>query len=310
MNDMQRYIVEEWAEDYREGRLGRREFVRRIAMMSGGAALAAPVLQTLGVAATPEEIAEAASSQASVVAQATGVTVRPDDPAIQAELLTFPSGQTTVYGYLARPRAGGPAPGVVVIHENRGMLEHFKDISRRLAKAGYVGLAVDLASPVGGTDAFSDLSQVSTALGQTPPAQHVVLLNDGVRYLQTQSFVRRDRVGAMGFCFGGGITWRLATQNPDLRAAVPFYGTNPPLEDVPKIRAAILAIYGELDARVNAGIPAIRDAMRRANVVHDIVIYPRSNHAFFNDTFDRYNPDAARDAWQRTLAWFERYLKG
>ena len=311
MTDMQRYVVEEWAEDYRQGRLARREFLRRMTLMCGGVALAIPVLRGLGVTATDAEIAAAASTEPPVVAQAPDVTVPPGDPALEASMTSFPSGTMQGLGYLARPKGGGPYPAVLIIHENRGLLEHFKDVARRLARNGHVGFAVDLLSHEGGTAKFSDLAQAATALAQTPQERHVETMNAAVRHLQGLPYVRRDRIGSMGFCFGGGMVWRLATANPDLRAAVPFYGANPPIADVAKIKAAVLAIYGELDSRVNAGIPEIRGAMQNARIVHDIVIYPGAEHGFFNDTSaDRYNDTAARAAWDRTLAWFDRYLKG
>src|SRR3990170_2669005 len=312
MSDLQRYIVEEWVEEYQQGRLARRELLRRIALMAGGVGLAGPMLQSLGLSASSTEIAEAASGSPTLYAQQTGVTVPPSDPAIEAAMITYPrsSGPEPNIGYLARPRGTGPFPGVVVIHENRGLLEHFKDVARRLAKEGYIALAVDLIAPAGGTEKFAaDLAQATTFLGQTPPAQLVGMLNDAVRRLQEVPGVRRDRIGTLGWCFGGGVVWRLVTQNPGLAAAAPFYGSNPPIEDVPKIRAAVLAVYGELDVRINAGIPAIREAMQRANVVHEIHIYPGADHAFFNDTGQRYKKDAADDAWRRLLGWFQRYLK-
>ncbi len=310
MTDMQRYVVEEWAEEYKHGRLARREFLRRMALMSGGVALAVPVLRSLGVTTTQVEIAEAASGEPIVVAQAPGVTVPPDDPALEASMTSIPSGAIQVIGYLARPKSGGPYPAVLIIHENRGLLDHFKDVARRLAKNGYVGFALDLLSPEGGTAKYGDLAQATTALAQTPPERHVVTMNAAVRHLQGLPYVRRDRIGTVGFCFGGGMVWCLATSNPDLRAAVPFYGPNPPLADVAKIKAAVLAIYGELDTRIDAGIPAIREAMQNAHIVFDIVIYPGAQHAFFNDTGQNYNADAAKAAWVRTLAWFDQYLKG
>lgn len=310
MSDLRRYILEEWAEEFREGRLPRREFLRRTALFAGSAALAGPVLHSLGIAASSPEIAEAAASAPPVVAQAPGITVAPTDPAIDAVgMVSFASGPIAVQAYLARPKAGGPSPGVIVIHENRGLLEHFKDVCRRFAKIGYAALAVDLASAEGGTAKFTDSAQVTAILGRTPPEQMVAMLNAGVRYLQGRSQVRRDRIGAMGFCFGGGMTWRLATQNADVKAAAPFYGANPPLEDVPKIKAAVLAVYGALDQRINAGIPAVREAMQKAGVVHEIVIYANANHAFFNDTGANYNATAAKEAWTKTTAWFDRYLK-
>jgi carboxymethylenebutenolidase len=131
----------------------------------------------------------------------------------------------------------------------------------------------------------------------------------GVRYLQSLAAVRADRVGVMGFCFGGGVAWRVATFVPDLRAVAPFYGSNPPLGDVPEIRAAVLAFYGALDSRVDAGIPAIREALDRAKVVYEIVVEPDAGHAFFNDTGAGYRAAAAQDAWAKLEAWFRRYLQ-
>lgn len=310
MTDTERYVLEEWAEEYQQGRLGRREMLRRIAMMAGGAALAIPVLQSLGLAASPAEVAEAASSTAPVIAQVSGVTVPPNDPALQASMMSFSTERGQGIGYLAQPRSGGPAPGILVIHENRGLSEHFKDVARRYAKVGYAALAVDLASHEGGTEKYADLAQVSTILAQTPPDQHVATMNAAVRHLQGLSGVRRDRIGATGFCFGGGMTWRLATANAELRTAVPYYGSNPPIADVPKIKAAVLAIYGALDTRLNQGIPAIREALQAARVTHEVVIFQNADHAFFNDTGQRHNATASREAWSRTVAWFDRYLKG
>ncbi len=311
MTDLQRYIVEEWAEEYQAGRLPRREFLRRMALMAGGAALAIPMLERVGVAATQVELMDALAMGPELVAQATGITVPPDDPAIEAAMITYPrsGGAEPNIGYLARPRASGSYPGIVVIHENRGLLEHFKDVSRRFVREGYVALAVDLAAPAGGTARFADSAQVSSVLGQTPPEQLMGMLNDAFRRLQEVPGVRRDRIGTIGWCFGGGMVWRFVTQNAGLVAATPFYGPNPPIEDVPKIKASVLAIYGELDTRINAGIPAIREALQRAGVTHEIHVYPAAAHAFFNDTGQNYAKPAADDAWRRVLAWFQRYLK-
>lgn len=308
MTDLERYILDEWTEDYRDGHLPRREFLRRIAVFAGGTAAGLAVLAGRGFATSAEEIAEAASMPAPLRAQASAVTVPLDDPAIEARMVSFPHGGMAVQAYLALPRNKPKAPGVIVIHENRGLTDHFKDVSRRLAKAGYAGLAVDLVSPQGGTDKVADSAQVSTYLFRAPAAQHVELLNAGARYLQGLPAVRADRVGTIGFCFGGGMVWRFATQNPDLRAAVPFYGPNPPLEDVAKIHAAVLALYGALDTFVNPGIAAIRSALDKAGVTYEVHIYDGANHAFFNDTAERYNAAAAKDAWARALAWFGRWL--
>jgi carboxymethylenebutenolidase len=150
---------------------------------------------------------------------------------------------------------------------------------------------------------------VPGALGNISPDQFVEDFKSGWLYLQDQDFADASKVGMTGFCFGGGVTWRVATQMPELLAAVPFYGPHPPLEDVPNIRAAILAIYGELDSRIDAGIPEIEQAMMANNKIYEKIIYPNADHAFHNDTGSRYNPDAAKDAWQHTLAWFDKYVR-
>jgi carboxymethylenebutenolidase len=308
MTDLARYILEEWAEEYQQGGVTRREFLRRITVFSGGAAAGLAVLRSLGVAASAEEIADAAAAGAPLRAQASGVTVRPDDPDIAVQPVSIPLDTLPVLGYLARPTNKADAQGILVVHENRGLLEHHKDVARRLAKAGYVALAVDLASPGGGTDKFTDPAAVTALLGQTPPDQLLAMLDAGVRHLRGLSGVMPGRLGTVGFCFGGGLVWRLITRNADLRAAVPFYGPTPPLEDVPKIRAAVLGIYGALDQRIDAGMPALRDALQKAGVVHEFVVYAGANHAFFNDTGANYKDDAAKDAWVRTLGWFAKWL--
>ena len=312
MTDLGRYILDEWTEEYRGGRLGRREFLRRVAVFGGGPAGAVALLATLGVTASPGEMTAAAASPVPRAVLAAAPVVPPDDPALETRMVSFPGaapGPRTVYGYLAQPKGAVRLPGVVVIHENRGLVDHIKDVARRIAKLGYVALAPDLVSGAGGTDKVTDQAQVSTLLGQTAPEQLVSMPAAGVRYLTALPGARADRIGATGFCFGGAVTWRLATQAPELRAAIPFYGTNPPLADVPKIRAAVLAFYGALDARVDAGIPAMREALDRAKVVYDMVVEPGAGHAFFNDTAPSYNAAAAEDAWSKLQTWFGRYLK-
>jgi len=266
------YLVEEFLEDYQEGQMTRRDALKRIAGIVGGLALAegllAACMPPAASAPAPQASPTTAPSQAPTVQPATptaaatpagtgGVTVSPDDPALEAGPVQFPGQGATILAYLARPKGNGPFPAVLVCHENRGLVEHIKDVTRRLAKAGYVGLAVDLLSRQGGTDKISDASQVPGLLANSPQQQLVQDFKDGLTYLQSQPFVSKDRIGMVGFCFGGGVTWRCATQIPELKAAVPFYGPNPPIEDVPNIKAAVLAIYGQLDTRIDQGIPAI-----------------------------------------------------
>lgn len=338
MNDFQRYLAEEFVEDYQEGRLTRREALKLIASVMGSLVLAnsflaactapRPVTATSAPISAPPPTRTPALSPSPTSRQTiepTGVpttaasssptavmsgTVRPDDPAIEASPIQFPGEGATLLGYLARPKGAGPFPVVLVCHENRGLTAYIQDVTRRLAKAGYVALAVDLLSRQGGTDAVGSdqVPGVLSQTSQTSPDQFVQDFQSGWRYLQGQPFAQADQVGMVGFCFGGGVTWLVATHMPELKAAVPFYGPQPPVADVPDINAAVLAIYGERDQRINQGIPAIEAAMQQNNKIFEKVIYPNADHAFHNDTGSRYNPEAAQDAWARTLAWFAEYL--
>jgi carboxymethylenebutenolidase len=233
--------------------------------------------------------------------------VKPDDPAVEGADMTFPGDQgATLLGYLARPKSGGPSPAVMICHENRGLTDHFRDVARRFAKAGYVAIAPDLLSREGGT-AKVDPAQVPGKLSANP-AQGVADFQAAFRYLQTLPSVQKGQIGMVGFCFGGGITWLCTEAISELKAAVPFYGPNPPLQDVPKIQAAVLGIYGGEDQRIDAGIPAIEQAMQQAGKTFEKVVYPGAGHAFFNDTGASYNEQAALDAWKRTLDWLKKYV--
>lgn len=329
MNLFQRYLAEEFAEDYEEGRLSRRDALKLIASVTGSLIAANSILASCAPPPEPTATSETAPTDSPPTAQppsypadtpiaesaateapAPGAygTVMPEDPAIIASEVRFPAADAEIMGYLARPSAEGVAPVILVCHENRGLTPHIQDVTRRFAKAGYVGLAVDLLSRQGGSAAVGQ-DNVPGTLGNIPPDQFVEDFKSGWRYLQGQPFADATRVGMTGFCFGGGVTWRVATQMPELLAAVPFYGPHPPVEDVPNIQAAVLAIYGELDSRINGGIPAIEQAMLENNKIYEKVIYQGADHAFHNDTGTRYNPEAAKDAWEKTLAWFEQYVR-
>jgi carboxymethylenebutenolidase len=322
MNLFQRYLAEEFAEDYEEGRLSRRDALKLIASVTGSliaansilAACAPPPEETETSTLSPTdststiEVQPAATTGSSAPAPAYG-TVMPDDPAVIASEIQFPAADgTSLSGYLAQPSSGEPSPIILVCHENRGLTPHIQDVTRRLAKAGYVGLAVDLLSRLGGSAVVGE-ENVPGALGNIPPEQFVEDFKGGWRYLQNLSFAQADKVGMTGFCFGGGVTWQVAAHMPELLAAVPFYGPPPSTEDVPNINAPVLAMYGELDGRINGSIPAIEAAMAANNKIYEKMIYPNADHAFHNDTRPRFNQEAAKDAWERTLAWFERYVR-
>jgi carboxymethylenebutenolidase len=239
---------------------------------------------------------------------APGATVMANDPDIEARMVEYDSKTFKIAAYLAKPKAGGPFPIVLVCHENRGLVDHIKDVTRRFAKVGYAALAVDLLSRDGGTEKVG--ANIPGVLGNAPPIQFVEDFQAGLKYMQAQAFVAKDKVGMTGYCLGGNIVWRCATQMSELKAAVPYYGPNPPLEEVPNIKAAVLAFYGATDARVNAGIPAIEDAMKKANKTFEKIIYDGAGHQFHNDTNPAaYNANAAKDAWAKMLAWFDKYVK-
>jgi carboxymethylenebutenolidase len=340
MNLFQKYLLDEFVEDYQEKRISRCEAIKLIVPIVGSVLIANSILascvplddetaavQPAAPSSTPgappeatpttppaSPTAPAQATDTSQPAETTGPhaavehgTVTPDDPMVTASAVQFPGQGGDVQGYLSRPAAGEPAPVILVCHENRGLTGHIQDVTRRLAKAGYVSLAVDLLSRHGGSASLSS-SDIPGTLSSIDPDQFVQDFRSGWEWLQGQDFALTERVGMTGFCFGGGVTWRVATQMPELKAAVPFYGPHPELGDVPNIQAAVLAVYGERDTRINQGIPAIEDAMLQNGKVYNKQIYPDSDHAFFNDTGSRYNLTAAKDAWEKMLAWFQQYV--
>ena len=283
-------------------RIDRRDFLRRMAIVGGGVLVAGTFLGGLGCDSNnPEPVA--------VPTPGTGETVSPEDPRIEAGPVEFSAAAGTVMGYLSRPREGGPNPAVLVIHENRGMQPHFPDIARRYALQGYTALSVDLLSRKGGTGAFADSGQARNALREIAQDDFVADLNDSIDYLQTLSHVRPDRIGVTGFCFGGGLTWLMSVRNAEVAAAVPFYGSAPPLDEVPNLRAPVLGIYAGDDDRINSGLPDLEAALRQNDKTYQVISYPGTGHAFFNDTGQRYHQEAATAAWQETLGWFDKHLK-
>ena len=336
----QRYLVEEFAELYRSGAMGRREMLRRVLFVTGSVAGAVAALRGLVDVQDAEAAATALRADAKVAANVDPAEIRAalagepgartlpplavtnapvvaeDDPEVVAMMVEFPGEAGAVFGYLARPARSGRFPGIIVIHENRGVTDHFMDIARRFAKEGFVALAVDLVSRAGGTAALmaTDPMAISGALGRgMTNDQRAADMIAGVEYLKTLSFVDAAAgFGAIGYCLGGGLAFLLAGRDPDIRAAAPYYGTIEPSE-LAGTRAAVLAFYGADDTRTTATEPMSRAAVEGAGQVFESVIYPDTGHAFFNNTQPRnmgfgYVPLSAQDAWRRTLAWFMRYL--
>lgn len=230
------------------------------------------------------------------------------DPDILPEYIHYPSpnGHGNVRGYLVKPaNATGNVPAVVVVHENRGLNPYIEDVARRVAKAGYIALAPDGLSSVGGYPGNDEEGKVLQQ--KVDPTK---LMND---FFAAVEFMKQHpeasgKVGITGFCYGGGVSNAAAVAYPELACAVPFYGRQPAAADVPKIKAPILLHYAALDKNINEGWPAYEAALKENNKVYEAYIYPGVNHGFHNDSTPRYDQAAAELAWQRTLAWFEKYL--
>ncbi len=238
------------------------------------------------------------------------IQVPEDDKGIKTENVTVPSPNGTghIDCYLVRPAAArGKLPAVLVIHENRGLNPYIKDVARRLAKAGYMAMAPDGLTSVGGYS--GDDENGAKLFGQVDRAKMAEDLYAAAVYLKARPDCT-GKLGAIGFCFGGGVVNNLAVRmGSDLNAGVPFYGAQPKAEDVARIKTPINAQYGELDTRITGGWPAFDTALTQAGVPHEGHIYKNANHGFHNDTTPRYDEAAAKEAWQHTLEWFGKYLK-
>ena len=306
MEYQEHHSEEETLAQFLNGRVDRREFIRRAALVTGGSILSFSLLGSL--ACQQEELKETAVLTAAHT-PGPGETVNPSDPRIEAGPVEFQSGDATLMGYLARPKSEGPHATVLVLHENTGMLPHFPDVARRLALAGYVALALDLLGRHGGSASFADIDAAKAAQKAMPEEQTVADMNAAVDYMRGLSGIRPDKVGVIGFCRGGTNTMLLAVRNQNIFAAVPFYGSNPPLEELANTNAAILNIIPSEDAKRVAMAPELEAAMQQYGKVYKGVTYQGAKHSFFNDQKEnRYDPQAAEEAWQETLAWFEQHL--
>jgi len=285
--------VKKLIRDYRSGRITRREFMRRAVILTSSLAVTDALIDS--------------ASPGSAAAQ-----VDPSDPAILWHNVEYNGKAGPISGYLARPAPAGRYPALVLIHANQGLNNHIKDVARRLAKQGYVTLAPDYLSRKGGTSKVNPKSEGLSNIRELAPWREVAEDTDaGFVYLGTLADVRGDRRGLIGFCWGGEMTFSSATQVRGLRAVVVFYGRSPnPIDLVKQIEAPVLAHYGEKDPGVNQDIPTTVEAMRKYNRPYDHKVYPEAFHGFYNEGTDRYNPEAATEAWNRTLDLFAKNLKG
>ena len=276
---------------YAHGRITKREFLDRAARFTAGGVTA---LALLGMLSPNYALAQ---------------QVAPDDPGISTDYILYPSpnGHGEVRGYLVRPAdATGPLPAIVVVHENRGLNPYVEDVARRLAKAGFLALAPDGLTSVGGYPGTDE--QGKELQSGVDPEKLMNNVFAAVEFLMQDSR-STGRVGIVGFCYGGGVANAAAVAYPELGAAVAFYGRQPDAADVPKIKAAVLLHYGGLDERVNAGWPAFETALKAAGTRYEAYVYEGTNHGFHNDTTPRFDQAAADLAWQRTLDFFNATLR-
>jgi carboxymethylenebutenolidase len=283
---MDQRIVELY-DRFTHGGMNRREFLDRLAEITGSGAAALALLPLL-----QNDYARAA-------------IVAPDDARLAIDSVSYDAGGTRIGGYLARLKSKGKRPAVIVIHENRGLNPHIEDVARRIALEGFLSLAIDLLSPLGGTPADEDKArEMIHALDADETARRIAA---AVPFLARHA-ESTGKVGAVGFCWGGGMVNRVAVLAPDLKAAVAYYGVQAPADRVTAIRAPLLLHYAGLDQRVNAGIAAYEAALKANHKRYTIYIYPNVNHAFNNDTSSRYDRPAAELAWGRTIAFLREYL--
>jgi carboxymethylenebutenolidase len=237
--------------------------------------------------------------------------VAKDDSRIKAGYQEYPSpqGSGTMRGYLAAPAKRGKSGCVAVFHENRGLNPYIEDVARRLAVEGYVAFAPDALFPVGGYPGDEEEEKAVAMFAKLDPVKRNEDLVAAVPYLKSLPECN-GKIGAVGFCFGGGISNLLATRFPDLAAAVPYYGGQPKAQAAAKIKAALVLHYAGLDERLNAGWPAYESALKAAGVQYEMYMYPGTQHGFHNDTTPRYDEAAAKLSWSRTLAHFQKHLKG
>ena len=276
-------------EKYTRESLDRREFLRRLAIVAGSTAAANALLVLL----------ENNDAKAQVVPK--------DDPRLQTEYIKYLGSTGEVRAYLVRPKGDEKLPGVVVIHENRGLVPHIEDVARRVALEGFMAIAPDALTPLGGTP--EDPEKAPPLMGKLDGQVTMNNYLAAVRYLKTHP-LSTGKIGVVGFCWGGGMANQVAVNSPEVLAVVPFYGRQPASEDVPKIKVSLLLHYAGLDEGINKGIPAFEAALKKASVDYKIYMYEGAKHGFNNDTWaERYNKEAAQLAWQRTISFLKEKLK-
>jgi len=286
--------VEGLIQEYRCGRITRREFIQKAVVFTGSLAAATSLLDSL-------------LSPSAYAAQ-----VDPNDPALMSSDAKFAAEDgAAIGGYVSRPKGDDRRPAVVVIHGWDGINDHIRDVARRIAKAGYVALAPDLLSRQGGTSSFPS-SEAAIQAGRKLDDEIILKdLTGAVNYLKGQNFVRANKIGVIGFCWGGGKTLLFTTRSKDLAASVVYYGDSPRnLDDVKNITAPVLGQYGGADDRITSAVPKLEEAMKKYGKSFEYKVYAGAPHAFNTDTSPKsYREEAAKEAWGRTLEFFKKHLQ-
>jgi carboxymethylenebutenolidase len=281
--------IDDLYDDYVHGMLDRREFLKQLSVLAGGAAAAAALLPLL----------ENSHAKAQIVSK--------DDPRLTTERIKYSGATGDVVGYLARPKGDEKLLGVVVIHEITALSPHIEDVTRRIASEGFLAVAPDALSPLGGTP--EDPEKARSLMQKLDSQTTIQNFVAAVRYLKTHP-ASTGRVGVVGFCWGGAMANEVAVNSPDVLATVPYYGRQPASEDVPKIKASLLLHYAGNDEGINKGIPAYEEALKKASINYKLYMYEGAKHGFNNDTWaERYNKEAAQVAWQRTISFLKEKLK-
>lgn len=320
MTEFERYVIEENVEDFNDGVISRRELMRRVTLITGSTVATATLLTAMGCSTEPTGTPPGPTSRATSEeqdfatppaqpSQQDGVTVPEDDPRITVDpmAVTGPDGAELI-NYAAAPAAGTPAGGILVIHENRGLTAHIKDVVRRVATAGFQALSVDLLSRDGGADALSDPAAYSAALSKRPVDAMVSDVRAALDVLSASGV--GDKLGITGFCFGGGMVFNTLAAGVAVRAAVPFYGPAPSnLDGLATTSAAVSVVYAENDSRITSGRDAVEAALKQTGQPYHITVYPGVDHAFHNDTGQRYDATQAEAAWIATVEWFRQYVR-
>lgn len=286
--------VEKLIQEYRDSRITRREFIHRAIVLTGSLAAATTLVDAL------------------MPTTSNAAQVDPNDPALASSEIKFNSTDGASIGaYVTRPKGDGQRPAVLVVHLWNGIDDHIKDVARRLAKAGYVAVVPDLLSRQGGTSSFAS-REAAIAAGRKLDDEMIMKdLAGAVNFLKSQNFVRANKVGVTGFCWGGGKALMFTARSKDLAASVIYYGASPRnIDDVKNITAPVLAHYGELDERINSGLPRLEEAMKKYGKSFEHKMYAGAPHGFNSDDSPQsYREEAAKEAWGRTLAFFKKHLQ-